>query len=60
MPIYTQSNAIREGTYDHIIFNTDELELVTLLEVRKSSIMPNAWYSSDHMRIEAILQTKTA
>ena len=40
-------------TRDHILYNSDMFELISLLEFRDAVMIPNALYPSDHMRIEA-------
>lgn len=56
MPIHTHCTGMFEGTLDHLIYNEDELKVVSVLEVYDSRTIPNISFPSDHLRIEAIFQ----
>jgi len=65
MPAFTHFKESFRGTLDHIFYNQDELEVISLLhvpslnELRRERAIPNTEYPSDHFRIEAVFQFKS-
>ena len=64
MPVFTNFTRNFYGTLDHLFYNKDKLEVMSLLEtpelsdVEREGTLPSTLYPSDHVRIEAVFFIK--
>ena len=64
MPAFTHYKYNFQGTLDHMLYNEQAMEVMSLLEIPKASrlgkerAIPSLLYPSDHLRIEAIFTLK--
>ena len=63
-PSFTHYKFSFQGTLDHLIYNSQAMEVTSLLEIptqesiKRDRAIPSVLYPSDHLRIEAVFTLK--